>query len=673
MKPSTKIAEILPAGLGKKLTSTLPPFAPINSRDPVCRNHSRIYLQELEKFNLWALRMHDSTAKLPSGLLNGNVNQLGDFDQCLGVQDEPGGEIRGQYCLTYIELKLHTGQNPELEQIYSLVQSHSAFKSNLEDPGHRVPRFNSINWAVCVPSSCSAADIEEALLETVNRHIGPTGLRIRVQVATEMCQVKSDSIIPPTSSLLVLGFFLVVLGIIGAATVVDYGMKNQPPTNKLMEVLLSFSLLTNSKKLFSVTRSPDDIPSIHGIRALNAFMLLVSHKSMALFFNPYINRTSMTEILGQPWTVVARAASLYTDPFIMLSGLLTSYAFLKHLNRSQSLDIPKEFISRLMRLIPTLGALILFCTFILPWLGSGPHWNLVIRHHAELCKVSWWKNILFIHNYFGFKNMCLTHTHHVGIDTQLFLVSPILVKIVWKWPKQGLTALLALGIYSTVLRFSATYFRQLNLFVYFGNPVSQMFDTADYSYILPTHRLTVYVMGVALGYGLHFWGRDFKLKTGQLTLGWFVALVLLYQSILSPVKMSYRNYVYDRLDAANYAAFAPVTWCLFFSWIIFCAHTGNGGFLCKIFSWKGFLVCTRLSYTFYLTQFPVFFYYVGQVRTPMFYSFFLIFDFKELTIIIITSIILTLMFEIPFQNLRTIILNKPTSSIHNKKPLSARL
>lgn len=49
------------------------------------------------------------------------------------------------------------------------------------------------------------------------------------------------------------------------------------------------------------------------------------------------------------------------------------------------------------------------------------------------------------------------------------------------------------------------------------------------------------------------------------------------------------------------------------------------------------------------------------------------FDFKELTIIIIASITLTLMFEIPFQNIRTVLLNKPTSNIHNKKPLSARL
>jgi hypothetical protein len=40
-----------------------------------------------------------------------------------------------------------------------------------------------------------------------------------------------------------------------------------------------------------------------------------------------------------------------------------------------------------------------------------------------------------------------------------------------------------------------------------------MFDTADYSYILPTHRLTVYAMGIALGYLLRHCGRDFKLKS----------------------------------------------------------------------------------------------------------------------------------------------------------------
>lgn len=45
-------------------------------------------------------------------------------------------------------------------------------------------------------------------------------------------------------------------------------------------------------------RDPSDIQSIHGIRFLNALLLLIAHKSMALFFDPYMNRTQMTEVFG---------------------------------------------------------------------------------------------------------------------------------------------------------------------------------------------------------------------------------------------------------------------------------------------------------------------------------------------------------------------------------------
>lgn len=124
----------------------------------------------------------------------------------------------------------------------------------------------------------------------------------------------------------------------------------------------------------------------------------------------------------------------------MLSGLLTSYSMIKQFNNNGCIDIKKEYISRffrylsflqhqfnlilsisnlffpivsvfikaiyyLNRLVPTLIALILFCTYIVPQLGSGPMWNLVINHHAENCKKCWWRNLLFIHNYCGFEKI----------------------------------------------------------------------------------------------------------------------------------------------------------------------------------------------------------------------------------------------------------------------------
>lgn len=91
----------------------------------------------------------------------------------------------------------------------------------------------------------------------------------------------------------------------------------------------------------------------------------------------------------------------------MLSGLLTSYAIIGRLKNKQSPRIIQEYFSRFLRIVPTLAALVLFCTFIFPELGQGPQWNLVVNKHAEICKQNWWRNFLFIHNYYGFSEMVM--------------------------------------------------------------------------------------------------------------------------------------------------------------------------------------------------------------------------------------------------------------------------
>ena len=58
----------------------------------------------------------------------------------------------------------------------------------------------------------------------------------------------------------------------------------------------AFSLRKNLLALFSLSRSPDDIESIHGVRAFSFILVLMAHKSMALLFNPYLDRTTMAEV-----------------------------------------------------------------------------------------------------------------------------------------------------------------------------------------------------------------------------------------------------------------------------------------------------------------------------------------------------------------------------------------
>lgn len=73
--------------------------------------------------------MHDASAKLPSGIFNGNVNQYGDYDQCLNVV-AGSSKFRGKYCIAYIQPRSRNGTMKDLLQ---LVQSHEFFKSSFDD------------------------------------------------------------------------------------------------------------------------------------------------------------------------------------------------------------------------------------------------------------------------------------------------------------------------------------------------------------------------------------------------------------------------------------------------------------------------------------------------------------------------------------------------------------
>ncbi|XP_077288289.1 drop dead isoform X2 [Arctopsyche grandis] len=561
-------------------------------------------------------------------------------------------------------INIISAMSEEMKVFYDLIHSHHIFRSQLDDPGHRVPRFSSMSWGMCVPGACSSVDIEKIASGMLNRFVDTDKISVSVSVDPELCQVERGSF-ESNGSIVVGMLFFFMIGLVTYATVCD--MKAE---NNANEIVMSFSLKNTMKTIFSLERSNDDIKAVHGIRFLNSLMLLFSHNSMAIFFYPYLNRTEMAESLGTPFSVTGRAASLYTDPFIMFSGLLTYYSIVGRIEHNKTVNIAKEYIGRLFRLIPTLSALILFCTWILPELGSGPQFPLVVDHHADICKKYWWRNYFFIHNYFGFENMCLTHTHHIGIDTQLFIIGVpivILMGLQKKYANRILYILIALATLSTIARFYVSYTMNMANFVYFGATVQQLFKTANRMYILPAHRFTVYVMGILLAKVLRYTPTK-RLTQNQLFIGWTIATALFCAAFFGPISMSCIGYKYSSFHNAIFAAFAPIAWCYSFAWIVYTTHHGYNSLLGDVFSWRGFLVWTRLSYAVYLTQFPVYFFNIGITRTPQYYDFYgALFNMKEFACIIFLSIVLTVIFDLPFQNIKNIIFNNKKKLQENSK------
>lgn len=68
--------------------------------------------------------MFDATAKLPAGILSGNVNQYGDFDECMELDN-------AQYCLAEIDIG-HLWKEPYME-FKDLVHSHFVIKETFDD------------------------------------------------------------------------------------------------------------------------------------------------------------------------------------------------------------------------------------------------------------------------------------------------------------------------------------------------------------------------------------------------------------------------------------------------------------------------------------------------------------------------------------------------------------
>jgi cob(I)alamin adenosyltransferase len=68
-------------------------------------------------------------------MLSGNVNSLGDIDECLSVYNNKL-RIYGKHC--YVEVQASVNESTSyVNYLRKLIQSHEMIKSNLDDVSHQ--------------------------------------------------------------------------------------------------------------------------------------------------------------------------------------------------------------------------------------------------------------------------------------------------------------------------------------------------------------------------------------------------------------------------------------------------------------------------------------------------------------------------------------------------------
>ncbi|XP_046748456.1 uncharacterized protein LOC124412542 isoform X2 [Diprion similis] len=659
-KPKKRMEASITLSELNDLLMTTPSFMPNFTaiENPVCQQHGKIFLRQLRGYKLWALQMLDSSAKVPSGLLRGNINQLGDFDQCLGVKayvkvDEKTVKVQGKYCLATIDLQAtrHDTKIP-----VNFMQSRAFLRASMNGPAHFIPRFTTANWALCVPAACSPADVQSVIKDALSAYNESMGLRFSIGVDSDSCYVKQKAQPYSKETVAILYFYAMTVCLVLVATLRDFCLTFDRPGSYSERIIMAFSLRRTTTLLLQDSQSRDDIRCIHGIRTLATILLYVAHKLIPISRMPFANRISLTEVANNPLSSILRVSLVYTDSFLLLSGVLTAYNMAKEYHKRGEIRWFCRFVTRFIRLTPVLLAVVFWYAFVMEHVGSGPQWNSVVKSNADLCKKNAWTNLLYIQNFMPFEEMCATHTHQLALDMQLSLIAPMLVFFFYNKPVIGILVILFLLQVSATLRYLATTNNYLSLVIFHGMTLKHLYKTANLTYMLPLHRATPYLFGIALGTLMHYTGKQVRIHKVLVIIGWVVAAALGFWSLFSPWRSARRDYTYDVEEATYYAVVLPVFWAISLSWVIFASFTQHGGALNRFLSHRWMVVLSRISYSVYLTQFAIFFYNVGITRYTAEFQLHRSIDLYEVAAVISVSVTLTLLLDLPMQEVKNVIM-----------------
>ncbi|KAF2881821.1 hypothetical protein ILUMI_24377 [Ignelater luminosus] len=419
------------------------PLIPEKKVSVLCLAHLLKYVNSIEK-EWWAYQMYDASTKhFPgSGVLNGNLVHFGDYDECLNVTSTED-EIAGKYCLATVPLEqfipkkdLITTKNPETR--VTLPESGTS------------PAF-----ALCLPDSCSAIDLNHisALVPVHN---------LKIKFNETLCNAKSEQGILNSGDITAISVLSVILLLVLISTIYEVVMHYKK--QKIYHpILTAFSAFANTKKIVQTSDEPGQITCLHGIRVISMMWVVFGHRYSYIFMIPKSNLSYLfIDYIYQKTTMFAAGATVSVDTFLVLSGLLVSYGFMVSTSRGSKFNIIRYYIHRIIRLTPLLGAVMLVHGTFLRHMGDGPLWKLTTTKLRDPCVENWWTTLLYVQNYVTPGNgICIRQSWYLGVDTQLYLLSPIILLPLRKWPKVGIILTLLFMVASIIASFVVGWIEEL--------------------------------------------------------------------------------------------------------------------------------------------------------------------------------------------------------------------
>ncbi|KAJ8922575.1 hypothetical protein NQ315_007605 [Exocentrus adspersus] len=510
------------------------------------------------------MTMFSASAKFPeTGFGYSTEVFIGHFDQCLSIDySYKDGRVLGEYCTFGLLI-------PDVTK--KILEPKSSFV-----------------MAVCKPSGCSAGDYNAIVNDLVNP-------RIPQLFIDDMCQtVESNSTVTLTTGFTITSLiFILVATFMIASTVYDAFLSQRYYKTSRRALFTAFSIISNSKKLFTVSRAPskDNIVIFYGIRAISMMWIVAGHAAIEFRNVSVLNREATLKWMQSTYTAYLISALYAVDTFFFMSGFLLAFHFLQ---KQQGLPLVKQLKS----------------------------------------------------NYYNHEDLCLTHTWYLSADMQMFLLSPLILIPLSRTlnkPSGYMVSMVGLLITNALCTFVPLIIK-LN------------FDN-EFNYYETHTRFIDYVIGITMAVFIRknmdkpflHWVKNYS-KANINVIIWMITL-----PIMIAVLIGYQTVQKDQVekDSQVFTSITRPIWCSGLCWIVYSCYHGYGGFVNSILSWPTFQVLGRLTYCIYLLHRLVEMYYASTTRIAWrvndYFAFYMFCGHYAVSVLI--AIVWSLAFEAPVKSL----------------------
>ncbi|XP_045117783.1 nose resistant to fluoxetine protein 6-like isoform X2 [Portunus trituberculatus] len=532
----------------------------------------------------WSRTMWDASGKIADGIGAGGTETRGHPDLCEDVSAHFPGTLLShlephQQRLALHNITLTTFSHEVIQQRDTTLRGRYCLVSvrgeeEVEDQGGSGGSWQLVralagkfehSYATCVPDTCTESFLQESLQRQ----------QVPGVFLTVTCHRQDHNAHPRDLSFLLVTAVLVVL--VTAATMLDlYRPCPSAPVKCSClpgkQLLHCFSLTQNWTQLMSHSTAETHLQTLDGIRVTSMMWVILAHRYM-FFLISAANPRDITKHMRdwRYWWVFNAYPSV--DTFLFISAFLVSI-FLK--KRIAEFTFPGYCIQRYLRLVPAMGYVMWTCTSLLPHLSSGPVWERTYEGlFGRPCANAAWSNLLFLNNFSDPSDMCLGHLWSLAVEWQLYLVAPLLLLPVYRWPswRWRWLPLAACLTMSVLLPAFITLVNDLPPTATHWNDEATRAYYSTY-YVVPWCRAGPYLVGLAAGVLYHWLDENNLILTQGCVRAcgaacWAVAVIV----VVGPSWINGSG----TLWAAVYSSLARPAWAAALAFFVINAFKGQPG------------------------------------------------------------------------------------------------